>query len=176
MNIRQKGFNAEREVATLLNAGVMTAMRRQGYPEDDVVKAATTVQRNQNQSAVGGSDLTNTLGLAIEVKRHENTSGINGWWAQCTAAAKRNNEIPVLIYRQSRSPWRVQMPVVIQLTPTLMHAEPEDPRFPGGPSIAKEVPGRTFQIPRAEIGWSEFYEFWIQHVQIALAQGTLIRT
>jgi len=104
VNIRAKGFNAEREVATLLNGLLIITMREMGYPENEI--SARSIQRNQNQSAVGGNDLSNTMGLGIEIKRHENLSGINGWWKQCVEGAARNNDHPVLLYRQNNSKWR----------------------------------------------------------------------
>lgn len=104
VNIRQKGFNGEREIATLLNGLLIITMREMGFPEEQI--SARSIQRNQNQSAVGGNDLSNTMGLGIEVKRHENISGINGWWTQCVEGAKRNNEHPVLLYRQNHGKWR----------------------------------------------------------------------
>lgn len=61
------------------------------------------VQRDQNQSAVGGCDLTGTFCFAIEVKRQEQLA-INTWWAQCVASAKALDQIPVLIFRQNAKP------------------------------------------------------------------------
>jgi hypothetical protein len=152
VNIRQKGFNAEREMATLLNGLVMAVMRELGFPEDAILKASTTIQRNQNQSAVGGSDLSNTFGLAIEVKRHEDTSGINGWWKQCCAAAERNGELPVLLYRQSRSKWRCQ--TLVQL----------DCPIGDGRMVRAEFDYETFQL---------WFKDWIR---VKLRQGEAIRT
>jgi len=106
VNIRQKGQNGERQIATLLNGLIILKMREMGFSEDKVVTAATAVQRNQNQSAVGGNDLSNTFGLSIEVKCQEQLA-INTWWAQCVTAAERNNEIPVLIFKQNHKGWRV---------------------------------------------------------------------
>lgn len=151
MNIRQKGQTGEREVALLLNGLIMRAMRELGFPEEKIRQAATTVQRNQNQSAVGGNDLTNTLGLSIEVKRQEQLS-VNTWWKQCLAAAERNNEIPVLIYRQNKQAWRVVMPGKIELA------------------------GATgFYSCRVEITYEDFQEFWIRWVKLKLMQGELVR-
>lgn len=107
INIRQKGAQGEREVADMLNYIIYTIMGQMGYPEEAKTKALSTVQRNQNQSAVGGNDLTNCFGFSIEVKRQEQLA-VNTWWKQCVAAAERNNEIPVLMYRQNRKPWRVK--------------------------------------------------------------------
>lgn len=102
INIRAKGQNGEREIAIELNAIIKYILKEKNLPIPEV----DIVQRNQNQSAVGGSDLSNTFDLAIEIKRHE-TLSINTWWKQCETAAKRNAHIPVLIFRQNRAAWRV---------------------------------------------------------------------
>ena len=102
INIRTKGQNGEREIAFELNSIIKAVLTELQMP----IPQIDIVQRNQNQSAVGGNDLCNVFGLSIEVKRHE-TLSINTWWKQCEAAAVRNNEIPVLIFRQNRKPWRV---------------------------------------------------------------------
>lgn len=107
INIRAKGQNGEREIADMLNFIIHSEMKALGFPEEQCLKALTTVQRNQNQSAVGGNDLTNCMGLSIEVKRQEALS-VNTWWKQCVAAAERNNEMPVLMYRQNRKPWQIR--------------------------------------------------------------------
>lgn len=107
VNIRDKGQRGEREIATLLNGIIYQVAVELGFSEEDCLKAVTTVQRNQNQTAVGGNDLTNCFGMSIEVKRQEQLS-INTWWKQCVASAARGNELPVLIWKQNRKPWRVQ--------------------------------------------------------------------
>lgn len=107
INIRTKGAVGEREVADMLNAIVTEVMVAMGYPAETVEAAKRTIQRNQNQSAVGGCDLTNVFGMAVEVKRHENLQ-IPAWWRQCVGAADRNNELPVLMYRQNRKAWHVR--------------------------------------------------------------------
>lgn len=107
INIRAKGQNGEREIADILNLIIYTTMKEMGFPEAECLKGMTTVQRNQNQSAVGGNDLTNCMGMSIEVKRQEALSP-GAWWKQCVAAAERNNELPVLLYRQNRQPWHVR--------------------------------------------------------------------
>ncbi len=106
INVRAKGQTGEREVATMLNDIVKQVRVKYGYPvlnDNDL-----PFQRNQNQSAVGGDDLTNPYGLAIEVKRQEGLS-VNTWWNQCLASALRSNGKAILIYRQNRKPWRVCM-------------------------------------------------------------------
>lgn len=100
INVRAKGANGEREIADDLNWIVYSAMKDLGMEP-----TMQSIQRNQNQSAVGGADLTGTFNMAIEVKRQEALS-INTWWAQCVASAARRNEVPVLLYRQNRGKWR----------------------------------------------------------------------
>lgn len=102
INIRQKGQGGEREVADMLNPIILRILDEEGIPRPP----KPVVQRNQNQSAVGGSDLSNTFGLAIEVKRQEDLS-INTWWKQCETAAIENDEFPVLIFRQNGKKWRI---------------------------------------------------------------------
>lgn len=107
INIRQKGAEGERQVIKILTPIIVDVMRKLNCPDEEVEKALKMVQRNQNQSAVGGNDLSNTFGLSIEVKRQEALS-VGTWWAQCCAAAERNNELPVLIYRQNNKPWKIR--------------------------------------------------------------------
>jgi hypothetical protein len=107
INVVNKGKAGEREVAAMLNGIVVEVMTAMAFPSDQIEAATKTVQRNQNQTAVGGCDLTNVFGMSVEVKRQEQLS-IGTWWRQCTSAAERNNELPVLIFRQNRKPWRVR--------------------------------------------------------------------
>lgn len=110
INVRAKGQTGEREVATLLNGVVEKILEERGQVLDKPL-----VQRNQNQSAVGGDDLSNTFDFAIEIKRHEkdNPGEIAKWWAQCMKSASESQKTPVLIYRKNRRPWCVQMPGMI---------------------------------------------------------------
>lgn len=101
INIRAKGAGAEREIADDLNYIIHTLYKELGIEG----QPWAIVQRNQNQSAVGGKDLTGTFGLAIEVKRQEALS-INTWWAQCVKSAEDLGEVPVLLFRQSKQKWR----------------------------------------------------------------------
>lgn len=110
INVRTKGATGEREIANALNDILYEVLAELGMDKPD----APIIQRNQNQTAVGGKDLTNTFDLAIEVKRQEQLS-VNTWWAQCVRSAERNKEKPVLIYRQNRMSWRVVMMVGIPL-------------------------------------------------------------
>ena len=105
INIRAKGANGEREIATDLNLVIRDVMKRLGYQNEHLDNHTYFVQRNQNQTAVGGKDLVNTYGYAIEVKRQE-ALAINTWWKQCVASAEAHDEIPVLLYKQNRKPWK----------------------------------------------------------------------
>lgn len=104
INVRTKGQEGEREIAKILNAIVSEVRAANGYPA--IATRDELFQRNQNQSAVGGADLSNPMGLEIEIKRQEALS-VNGWWKQCKASAERTGGVPVLIFRQNRKPWRV---------------------------------------------------------------------
>ena len=97
INGRQKGHDFERKVASDLNTCVNIVL----LERDCGVLSRPYVQRNQNQSAVGGKDLINTFGLAIECKASEVLS-IPAWWDQCVTSARRSSEQPVLIYKQNR--------------------------------------------------------------------------
>lgn len=114
VNIRQKGAEAEREIYRALNPIVQHVMMEMEFPMSEVQACENLIQRNQNQSAVGGCDLTNTFGMAIEVKRQEQLS-INTWWKQTTVSAETNNEHPVLLYRQSGKKWKCITNVLVQL-------------------------------------------------------------
>lgn len=151
INVRQKGAEGEREVAKALNAVILRALNEQGHnvPDTDIV------QRNQNQTAVGGNDLSNVFGLSVEVKRQEQLA-INAWWAQCVAAAARNAETPVLIYRQNRKAWRV-----------VMNAELPLPMAQGSYRAAK--------VCRVELSWDDFLEWFYQHVTRKLLNGYEVR-
>lgn len=146
INIRQKGQSGEREVADMLNFIIYSVMKEMGFPEADCLKGMAAVQRNQNQSAVGGNDLTGTFGFSIEVKRQEQLS-VGTWWAQCVAAAAKFSEVPVLLYRQNRKPWRVRSLVWLPL--------------PGG---------KQTQIV-AEFGIDEFKAWFREQVRLQLLAG-----
>lgn len=113
INIRTKGQTGEREVANMLNDVVQRVRKERGLPP--LEDRDLPFQRNQNQSAVGGDDLTNPFKLAIEVKRQEALS-VNTWWKQCVASAARSDGRAILIYRQNRKPWRVVMTAPLPIT------------------------------------------------------------
>lgn len=106
INVRTKGAEGEREVAKILNDIVNLQRKNLGFPQLNVEDYY--FQRNQNQSAVGGDDLTSPMPLSFEVKRQEQLS-VNTWWKQCVASSERTGNVPILIYRQNRKPWRIRM-------------------------------------------------------------------
>lgn len=152
IDIRQKGANAEREICLAMNAVILKVMKNLGYSEEERVRAVNSVQRNQNQSAVGGNDLSNTFGMSIEVKRQE-TLSVNTWWRQCTEAAARNNEHPVLLYRQSRKPWKCVTMGMVNVGKT-----------------NKLVPVRI------EMEWESFLIWFEEWVYASLSRGGEVRT
>lgn len=100
---RQKGGRGEREFYKLLNDRIASIRLLLGKEE-----IQPPFQRNQNQTAIGGSDLTNPFGLSIEVKRQE-ALHIASWWEQCTEQAAIESGKAILAYRQNRKPWRIRM-------------------------------------------------------------------
>jgi hypothetical protein len=114
IHIVNKGKTGEREVADAMNYCIYLAMTELGFPNPDCVKAMSTIQRNQIQTAIGGSDLIGCYGLSVEIKRQE-TLSVETWWKQCETSAIRDNAIPVLIYRQNKKPWRVRTYVYIPM-------------------------------------------------------------
>lgn len=104
INSRTKGQTGEREIAAFLN-DIMAEVANDLGLNHILEDSSLIVQRNQNQSAVGGFDLINTMHFAIEIKRQE-TLSITKWWEQALKQAGVSKKA-VLIYRQNRKPWRV---------------------------------------------------------------------
>ena len=140
INIRQKGAGGEREVIDALQPYVWAVKNEYGIPFEYM---KPDLQRNQNQSAVGGSDITNPFGLSIEVKRQEALS-VGTWWKQCERSAQATNEVPVLLYRQNGKKWHC-----------MMYADLPLPAAPNHASMKAVV----------EIDWATFqawFEVWIR--------------
>ncbi len=119
LNAQSKGKTGEREVCELLRVELMRCCTENPWIDmktRDVL--FSSIQRNQNQSAVGGHDIE-FMGLSIEVKRCE-TLSMNAWWDQCRRAALRINARPVLLFRQNRKPWRAKMEVMLPVSPGTM--------------------------------------------------------
>lgn len=125
MNSRQKGASGEREITTLLNKILLEEMIKCGnFSNADMSNKQNFVQRNQNQSAVGGCDLMNTFGFAIEIKRVQELA-VKKWWEQTVKSAEDRKEIPVLLYRQNNKPWRcmIELPLSNKLIPAEIDLE-----------------------------------------------------
>ena len=136
INVRTKGQTGEREVAKILNAIVAIVRVETGLPTlavDD-----EHFQRNQNQSAVGGSDLSCPYPLEIEIKRQEALS-INTWWKQTVASAARTKGIPILMFRQNHKKWRIMMYGEVPILPE------ESPRYLALPECRVEIDLDTFK-------------------------------
>ena len=114
MNIRQKGQQGERDVQKMLNNIIKIVHTERNLPQYE--PRDELFQRNQNQSAVGGSDLSCPFPLEIEVKRQEQLS-INTWWKQTIESSNRTGGIPILIFKQNRKKWRIIMLGNIALQP-----------------------------------------------------------
>jgi hypothetical protein len=89
---RNKGVRAELEVLSVFRDELGLDMKR----------------NSQAQYEEGGHDIE-IPPFSIEVKRQEKLS-LKSWWGEAVEQAG-NQFIPVLIYRQSRQPWRAVMPM-----------------------------------------------------------------
>jgi len=83
---RNKGNAGERELFKLLSAEL-------GF----------MVNRNLSQTRGGGADCIEIKGWAVECKRQEKLA-LSSWWQQTLDQCKEN-ENPILFFRQSRYPW-----------------------------------------------------------------------
>lgn len=97
---RNKGQRGEREIVKALQGIVDKTYSSAGL-------APPVVKRNTMQSDGGGYDLHGLDWMAIEVKFQE-TLHINSWWRQTVQQTGAGQE-SVLVYRKSRTPWRVRM-------------------------------------------------------------------
>jgi len=117
---RTKGANGERELYKLLNAVL----------DEELGCHDNYLRRNSDQSRAGGYDLVGCPWLAIEVKRQEQLN-INAWWQQTVRQAKPG-QVPILLYRQNRKPWRAVM------------------------QAGLHVGGGSLIVARAEVSWEDF--------------------
>lgn len=89
INSRAKGAQAERELA------------------QELVKEGYKARRGQQFSGVNGdADVVGLDGYHIECKRCE-TYRIDEWLTQAERDAQVRKEVPLVIFRKSRQPWRV---------------------------------------------------------------------
>lgn len=86
---RTKGAAAEREFFHLLND----------------LHGSEVFRRNISQTRAGGCDNDGHLPVAVEVKRQE-TLALPAWIRQAREQAGPG-QLPVLAWRQSRTPWQV---------------------------------------------------------------------
>lgn len=150
LNARAKGANGEREVVNLMNRIIDNVLASQVWDDLVISTARSCIQRNQAQSAVGGHDLNGVFGMSVEIKRVENVQ-VDKWWGQCTEQAKRNNEHPVLLYRQNHQPWRCV---------TLGHAP---------------LPGGRLSSMRVQMSEADFTVWFYQWVYYKMIIGDLPR-
>ncbi len=122
INIRKKGACGERDICNILNE-LVDLVREEIFELRPLEKDCRKFQRNQNQSAVGGSDISNDLGLSIEVKRQE-TLSLNTWWKQTLDSAEKEGGLPILFCRKSRQPWRVFMLQNLRVVHDVTMSEP----------------------------------------------------
>ena len=106
INVRAKGQRAEREICDMLNSVAIKVRCELRLP--DLEKIDHPFQRNQNQSAIGGSDITNPFGLEVEVKSCAQLS-LNTWWNQTLDSAARTGGMPILVYKIKHKGWRVRL-------------------------------------------------------------------
>lgn len=99
-NSISKGKSGEREAAIILTGIIAPVYRHLDVPLPEL-------KRNLTQARSGGYDLVGLEWLALEVKRRESNE-IGTWWSQAIAQAGENQE-PVLMWRQSRKPWRFRV-------------------------------------------------------------------
>lgn len=83
---RDKGANAEREVANIIKQHGFTARRGQVFNHEP--------------------DIVTDMPFHFEVKRQETTK-LSDWFKQSEEAAK--GKIPVVVHRRSRQPWMITM-------------------------------------------------------------------
>lgn len=99
INSRAKGASAEREVIKILQSVVDRALGKDAFK----------LERNLEQTRNGGCDIVGAPKefdfFSFEIKRQEKLQ-ISKWMQQCIKQS-RDDQIPVLIYRQARRPWRV---------------------------------------------------------------------
>lgn len=88
---RNKGAEAEREIGRLIDAAGFTGSKRMG------------------RNGYSAEDIDHTIpGVWIEAKRQEKLS-IPSWLRQAEEGC--GNLTPVVVFRQSRQPWRAVVPL-----------------------------------------------------------------
>lgn len=106
---RDKGGRGEREAITVLQPIVDKVTEELGQPQ-------FLLERNTKQRfAPKQYDLIGVPWVALEIKRHESLSGIEGWWRQVQEATNKN-QTSVLMYRQNHQKWKFRIRVPVRVT------------------------------------------------------------
>lgn len=106
---RTKGQGGERELCKLLS---------------QLLKLEKPLERNVDQTRIGGADIVDLKPFAIEVKRQQ-TLQINTWLAQAVSQATKRNPIPVLVYRKNGGKWTVMLPAGVAFKKRFTGAQKE---------------------------------------------------
>ncbi|QQM14133.1 putative holiday junction resolvase [Vibrio phage pVco-14] len=101
VHVVNKGKAGEREAIKFIQPTIDKVYQMMGVD-------AVQLYRNQNQSALGGYDIDGLPWLALEIKRQEQLN-LNKWWEQVNRA-KRDGQVPVVMFRQNRKQWRFLIP------------------------------------------------------------------
>lgn len=117
---RAKGAQAEREALGVIREALTPVYARFGITPD-------AIKRNLDQVTDGGCDLKGLAWLSIEIKRREVIS-LGAWWDQ-TLRQTKPGEIPFLMWRCSRQPWRVRVRAPVKVGP-ICHALDLDMEWP----------------------------------------------
>jgi len=105
---RNKGAAAEREFAAAIfeQLGVQMVRNLEQYRNG----GCDLIVEDPDHPAAHALDC-----YAIEIKRQEKAtpSIIKNWWTQALEQANRSGKYPCLAYRQSRTPWKVMVPLFV---------------------------------------------------------------
>lgn len=103
---RNKGKRAEREVIDMLQPLINMVYGEYGLDPEKL-------KRNTMQSDGGGFDIHGLEWIALEVK-HQEVFHLEKWWEQ-TKSQAGIRQVPVLVYRRNRVPWRVRMRAELEI-------------------------------------------------------------
>ncbi len=102
---RDKGKAGEREVVNILRGRGHTSRRTAPMQAARATLAALTGEPELSKQY---ADVDGLDGYHLEVKRCE-TLSLPAWTRQAEADAAGSGNVPVVVYRQSRQPWRVSL-------------------------------------------------------------------
>lgn len=107
---RNKGQRGEREAIAIIQEWVNNAYAPHHRPP--------TLTRNLDQTRDGGNDMKGLEWLSLEIKRQEKPN-LKAWWKQ-TIAQTKPGQLPFLMYRCNRQPWRV----MTMVNPVIKYTQP----------------------------------------------------